>query len=208
MKRIKMYLLGICLLIGSVQSRAQSFEVQQLLLNWEKLSQLKNILQQMKEGYNVISRGYNSVKNIANGNFNLHEAFIDGLLLVNPEIKKYGRVKEIIEYQAKIVSEYRSAFRTFKRSGNFSESNLKYFGSVYDLLLKQSLNNLDDLTSVITSSDLRMSDEERLKAIDRIFVDTQDKLVFLRYFNRQCSLLNLQLAKEKADIQSLQQLYP
>ncbi len=52
-----------------------------------------------------------------------------------------------------------------------------------------------------------MSDDERLQAIDRIFEDTRDKLNFLRYFNRQASVMNLQREKEKADVQSLKQIY-
>lgn len=69
------------------------------------------------------------------------------------------------------------------------------------------MNNLDELTNVITSSKLRMSDDERLQAIDRIFTDTREKLQFLRSFNQQASILNLQRAKEKADVQTLQKIY-
>lgn len=90
------------LFLANVQLvNAQSQETQQLLLNVEKLSQLKNILSDMKRGYSVITNGYNSVKNIAKGNFSLHEVFLDGLMLVNPEIKKYRRIADIINYQKK-----------------------------------------------------------------------------------------------------------
>lgn len=94
-------------------SRAQSTEVQQLLLNVEKLSQFKNILSDMKKGYQIVSTGYNSVKNISQGNFSLHEVFIDGLMLVSPEVRKYHKVAGILTYQKDIVSEYKNAFNRF-----------------------------------------------------------------------------------------------
>lgn len=191
----------------SMQSNAQSTEVQQLLLNVEKLSQLKNILTDMKKGYVVVTNGYNTVKNISQGNFSLHEVFLDGLMLVNPEIRKYKRVGDIISYQKNILSEYKSAFNRFKSSENFNPQEIEYLGKVYQQLFRQSLDNLDELATVITSSKLRMNDDERLQAIDRIFADTQDKLMFLRSFNKEASILSLQRQKEKADLKSARQYY-
>ncbi len=210
MKPIK-YKIGFafCMLgfvFGANLGFAQSQETEQLLLNVEKLGQLKNILSDMKRGYTVIANGYNSVKNIAQGNFSLHEVFLDGLMLVNPEIKKYRRVADIISYQKNIVTEYRSAFNRFKSSSNFSAGEIDYLGKVYKQLFDQSSDNLDELATIITSSKLRMSDDERLQAIDRIFADTENKLMFLRSFNKEASMLNLQRQREKADLKTTQGL--
>lgn len=183
-------------------ANAQSQETQQLLLNVEKLSQLKNILSDMKRGYTVITNGYNSVKNIAQGNFSLHEVFLDGLMLVNPEIKKYRRVADIISYQKNIITEYKAVYNRFKSSSNFSPQEIDYLGKVYKQLFDQSLDNIEELTTVISSSKLRMSDDERLQAIDRIFADTEDKLLFLRNFNKEASILNLQRKRENTDLKT------
>ncbi|MFC4212450.1 TerB family tellurite resistance protein [Pedobacter lithocola] len=207
MKSIRILLPVLLLLATASFSRAQSTEVQQLLLNVEKLSQFKNILSDMKKGYQIVSTGYNAVRNISQGNFSLHEVFIDGLMLVSPEVRKYHKVAGIITYQKDIVSEYKTAFGRFKSSGTFSEQEINYLSKVYGQLFDQSVNNLDALMNVVTSSKLRMSDDERLQAIDKIFADTQDKLSFLRDFNKQASLLNLQRQKEKNDIQTLQKIY-
>ncbi|PRY02761.1 hypothetical protein CLV24_14714, partial [Pontibacter ummariensis] len=67
--------------------------------------------------------------------------------------------------------------------------------------------HLDELTLILTAGELRMSDAERITAIDRIFTETEDKLVFLRHFNRQASLLAIQRAKERQDVQTMQDLY-
>lgn len=197
----------IVLVVSGLPVRAQSIEVQQLLLNVEKLSQMKNILQDMKKGYEVVSKGYNAVKNISQGNFSLHEVFLDGLMLVSPEIKKYRRVADIIRDQKNLVSEYKSAFRSFQSSGGLNLSELDYLGRVYKQLFDQSLNNLDELVTVITAGTLRMSDEQRLKAIDRIFADTQDKLMFLRNFNQQAMLLSQQRIRQQAELGSSRSLY-
>ncbi|MES2458253.1 MAG: TerB family tellurite resistance protein [Bacteroidota bacterium] len=207
MKSIRILLPVLFILFVTGQAKAQSTEIQQLLLNVEKLSQFKNILSDMKKGYQILNTGYSAVKNISQGNFSLHEVFIDGLMLVSPEVRKYHKVADIITYQKDIVTEYKTAFNRFKSSGTFNEEEISYLSKVYGQLFDQSLNNLDALMNVVTSSKLRMSDDERLQAIDRIFADTQDKLSFLRDFNKQASLLNLQRQKEKNDIQTLQKIY-
>jgi len=201
----------ICLLLlfcgFGIAVRAQSQEAQQLLLNVEKLSQLKNILSDMKKGYQVVSGGYNAIRNISQGNFSLHEVFLDGLMLVSPEIKKYRRVADIISYQKNIVSEYKSAFKRFNASGNFNMTEIDYLGRVYKQLFDQSLDNLDELATVITSAKLRMSDDERLQAIDRIFLNVQDKLIFLRDFNNKATSLSLAREKQKSDLKQRLELY-
>lgn len=209
MKRIrKVWVLGALLfLLGGNICFGQSSEATQLLLNVEKLSQLKNILTDMKKGYSIVSNGYRSVKNIAEGNFSLHEVFLDGLMVVSPEVKKYARVADIITYQKNIVSEYKRALKSFRSADVFSPSELEYIGLVYENLFDQSLQNLEDLMMVITSSKLRMSDDERLRAIDRIFIDTQDKLMFLRNFNSEANMLLLQKKKQKKEIGQLKGLY-
>lgn len=201
------WILLFILTMAATWTRAQSTEAQQLLLNVEKLSQLKNILRDMKKGYTVISNGYNAVKNISQGNFSLHEVFLDGLMLVSPEVKKYSRVADIISHQKLIVSEYRSALQRFRSSENFNSSEIAYLENVYSQLFKQSMNNLDELANIITSNKLRMSDDQRLQGIDRIFADTQDKLMFLRNFNQQASILNLQRRQEKADLTTTKGFY-
>jgi hypothetical protein len=69
------------------------------------------------------------------------------------------------------------------------------------------MDNLDELAMVITSAKLRMSDDERLQAIDRIFLDVQDKLVFLRDFNSKATSLSLAREKQKSDLKQSLKLY-
>jgi len=196
----------LLIFIVKMDGYAQSTEAQQLLLNVEKLSQLKNILKDMKKGYTVVSGGYNAVKNISQGNFSIHEVFIDGLMLVSPEVRKYRRVVDIITYQRDILSEYKRALKRFQSEDVFNANELDYLSGVYASLFSQSLNNLDELTMVITANTLRMSDEERLKAIDRIFDDTSEKLTFLRSFNREAGVLVQQRKAAKVDLKGMKGL--
>ena len=161
----------------------------------------------MKEGYDILSKGYEEVKNIFQGNFNLHQLFLDGLLKVSPVVYNYKRVADIITTQLQLIKEYKTAFKKFKQDSNFSMDEITYISSVYKKLINASLRNLDDLTQVISEGIFRMSDDERLERIDDVYKDLQDKLTFLRYFNNHTSMLALQRAKEKNNTNALQNIY-
>ena len=200
MKKIVLFMAVICLFLTPDKSVAQSAEIQQLILNIEKLSQFKKILSDMKKGYELLSGGYKTVKDMTEGNFSLHKTFLDALMQVSPAVKNYKRVGEIVDYQISIVKESRNGMNRFIKSENFSGDEIKYFEKVYGNLLNESLRNLDELAMAITADKLRMSDDERLKAVDEIYVQMQDKLRFLRNFNASSNVLALQRLKEKNDV--------
>lgn len=204
MKRIYVALLFV---MSCQVSFAQSDEAQQLLLNVEKLAQLKSILNNMYKGYKIVSQGYNTIKDISEGNFDLHKTFLDGLLEVSPAVKKYKRVADIISLQGKIVKEYKGAFSRFKNSNLFDIKELNYMGEVYTNLFDKSLQGLNELLLVITANQLRMSDDERIASIDRILEGMVDKLSFLRSFNKSTTVLAMQRGKEKIITKVLQKLY-
>jgi len=185
---------------------AQAQETQQLILNTEKLAQFKQILSDMKKGYQVLEKGYNTIKDISEGNFNLHKAFLDGLLAVSPTVRNYHKVGEIVNYQVVLVREYRAAYNRFRSDHLFAPQEISYIGGIYDHLFKESLRNLDELLLIVTAGQARMSDDERLQAIDRIHADMQDKLEFLRNFNNNTSVLSLQRQKEFNDSRAVQKL--
>ena len=206
MKRIMIFF-GLLLWWTIPMVEAQTTEATQLVLNYEKLLQLEKILDNMYKGYTILTKGYNAVRDIAEGNFNLHQVFLDALFAVSPAVRKYKRIPAIIQYQQYLVTEYKRAFRRFKDDPNLTVREIKYLEQVYDGLFKQSLRNLDELLMIITANKLRMSDDERLQAIDRIYLDMENKLVFLKVFNSSTQMLAMQRARDNHDVETLQKLY-
>jgi hypothetical protein len=188
-------------------AKAQTQEATQLVLNYEKLKQLEEILDNMYKGYKILTKGYNRVKDIAEGNYTLHQVFLDGLFAVNPSVAKYKRIPDIIRYQSLLMKEYRRAFNRFKHDPNLTPDEVKYLERVYSYLVKQSLRNLEELTMIVTANKLRMTDDERIQSIDRIYLDIENKLSFLRYFNNSTHVLVAQRAKEDSEVGTVKKLY-
>jgi hypothetical protein len=203
---MKAVIITTILLLGGSPIYSQTQEATQLLLNYEKLRQLEEILDNMYKGYKILTQGYARIKGIAEGNFKLHQVFLGALLDVSPTVRNYKRIPQIINYQRLLVKEYQRAYSRFKDDDNLTAEELKYIKSIYEYLVRQSLKNLEELTMIVTASKLRMSDDERLSAIDRIFTDIEGKLAFLRSFNGSTQLLIIQRAKERSDLEATDKL--
>lgn len=204
---MKKWILLLSFVGFSLQMFAQAEEIQQLLLNIEKLAQFKKILNNMYTGYKVLYKGYTTIKDISEGNFDLHRNFLDGLLQVSPAVRKYKRVADIISFQLRIVKEYKAAFNQFKQDKHFTADEIDYLGKVYGNLFKVSLKSLDELAMVITAGKLRMSDDERLQAIDRIYNEVVDQFSFLQDLNNSTAILAVQREKEMMDIELSRKIY-
>lgn len=197
---MKKCLIILCFMNMGFMVQCQTAEIEQLLLNFEKLMQFKKILQNMYEGYTILEKGYNNIRNISEGNFSLHKVFLDGLLEVSPVVKKYQRIEDIIHYQQRIVREYKAAFNQFRGDKNFTRAELDYMQKLYSRLFHQSVQSLDALFMVITSGELRMSDEERLEAIDHIYSEVVARYNFLHDFNNSTKLLSVQRTNATKEI--------
>ena len=193
--------------ILSSRTFAQAQELEQLSLDITKLLQFRQILSDMKEGYEILTKGYGTVRELSQGNFDLHQTFLNGLLQVSPTVQKYERIAQIIQLQVQLLQEYTSAQKRFAASGLLQADELDYIGRVYQQLLTRSLHNVADLGTVLTAGQLRMSDDQRLAAIDRIYTDQQDQHTFLKSFNNKNDVLLVQRAKDKSDVNSYRYWY-
>lgn len=203
----KLLILTLLTLAVPARSHAQTQEVTQLILNLEKLRQLRKTLQELKKGYDILFEGYTKIRDISRGNFKLHQAFLDGLLQVSPAVKNYGRIKDIVQMQVAIAAECRAAPGRLAASGSLSAKELDYLAKVYGELSVGSLKNLDALLDVVSAKKLRASDDERLSMIDAIHKEVSEQLVFLRHLSSNNSVLAAQRKEQKASLQTTENIY-
>jgi hypothetical protein len=188
-------------------SHAQQHEAQVVALDVIKLSELKNIISQMKTAYDIIDGGLKVVKGISEGNFNIHKTFLDGLEEVNPEVAKYKRIADIIELELKIKDLTQDSYNHFKNDPSFSVEEIAYMSGVYGKVSKTAIKGLDELLIVITSGEAKMMDDERLKAIDRIYLDVLGAYHALSTFNKELSFISFQRTDEDNALDRFQKLY-
>lgn len=196
-------LLLCCFLSCSLSSAyCQSSAIQQLLLNVEKLRQFKQILADMKKGYQILSKGYGTVKDLSKGNFHLHEVFLQSLNEVSPEVKKYHRVTAIIQGQVQLLHLIHSSLNSLNKEDLLEGNERHYLQQVFERMLKKSYQNVEDLLQILQPGQLQMNDEERLREIDLLDERMTDQFTFMKRF---ISTIQWNLQMKKKELSNLQQ---
>ncbi len=158
-------LMAFVVMLSCLRLNAQVQELQQLKLDIEKLAQFKIILSQMKQGYQVLQNGYNSVRDAARGNFDLHKNYLDGLLAVNPSVKQSPALKQVAAKQLSAAQLFQNAMQQYQASGQFSAAELMALRNQYNECVQRMNDGTDLLAQVLAPGALRMDDAERLQII-------------------------------------------
>jgi ATP-dependent 26S proteasome regulatory subunit len=136
-----------------------------------------------------------------------YSTYFDELRQVKSLISYYQRVKEIVNTQALIVREYQDAWQLLKRDIHFTPDEVKYMGRVYTGILKESLQNLDQLGSIIQSARSQMSDGKRLEIINSVADHVNENIQDLRLFNHENIMFSIQRSKDEGEIKVFKRLY-
>jgi hypothetical protein len=166
----------------------------------QQIAALKVYTGYLSKGYSIAKNGLNTIKGFKNDDLLQHTKYFNSLVIVNPKVKRYGRVAEIIALQISIAKQAASAIRNFKRNRHFTQAEITYLQRVLNSILSDCAKNLDKLFSLITNGNLQMKDDERIKATDKLYTDMQDKQQFTRSFCNSATGLSIQRSNEANDI--------
>lgn len=137
----------------------------------------------------------------------LYADYFDELWKVKTIITYYYKVKEIIDKQKLLVSEYQKAFSLFKQDPNFTPDEIEYMEKVYSGILDESIKNVDQIFIVINSFATQMSDAARIEIINQVADNIETNFSDLRQFNNQNIVVSLQRAKQQNDVNVVKKLY-
>jgi hypothetical protein len=166
----------------------------------EQVAALQVYARYLQKGYTIARDGIQSVQSIRKGDFNLHSNFFTSLGLMNPRIRQYTKVADILLMQVNIAKKTGTTIRQCRESKQLTYTEINYLQSVFTRLLEDCAQSLDELADVIGNNRLQMKDDERIKRIDAIYRDMQDKQVFVQSFSHSASGLTIQRNTEATEI--------
>jgi len=203
---MKKIVLVITLSMGISFCHAQTFK------EWfkQKKTQIEYLLKQiaalkvytdfLEKGYGIAKDGTSLINDIKHGDFDLHKDYFTSLKSVNPVVKGSSRVSDIIFFQTSIIRRFRKLTNYCEQSGQFTAEEINHIHSVYENLTKECEKQVDALLLVTTSGNLEMKDDERLRRIEMIYADMQNKYSFAQSFCNETSMLAFSRISESSEI--------
>ena len=210
MKKCVSLALCICLITsGYAQTLDEWFN--------QKATQKKYLIQQiaalqvyigyLQKGYSIARKGLNTIGNIKTKHFSLDKDFFASLHSINPKVRQYTKVADIISLNIRIVRQYKQAIKDSRQSKWFNSNELDYMNVVFEKLIEGCTALTDELFVVLAPDKLQMSDDERISRIDRIYRDMQERFVFACSFNKDARILSLQRSNEQKELNIVRRLY-
>lgn len=173
----------------------------------QQIAALQFYLGYLEKGYEIASAGLNAINSIKSGDFNLHNGFFNSLTWVKPSIRNSAAVVEIVIMQRQIVKRGKLAVTVAKETNQFTSAELSQMKLVVDRLLEDCAGTLEKLVMVITSGELEMKDDERIRRIDGLRAGMESKYRFCRSFADDINQLAMQRMTEQREVNRSKRIF-
>lgn len=166
----------------------------------KQIALLKLYASYASTGYTVVTNGLHTISDIKKGDLHLHSNYFLSLNKVSPKVKGYSKIAVILSMQLAITRRVHKGIQSFSSDTCFTITEINYINKVLTNLLNECSKLLDELTTIISDQELQMKDDERIAAIDRIYLDMEDKKLFAISFCKTAMALSIQRRNGKMGI--------
>jgi|GEM_PF-1341935 len=160
-----------------------------------------------REGYETLQWGWNTVREVREGEFRLHEDFFQGLERISPKVSNYETLSRFIDLQVRLVKSINHSRKLFMAHHLIKENERQYLEMVSEKALDRAMDLLDELSAVALETRLGLTEAERISLIDAAYTRLGELYRFVRAFNRENYRLLRYRAWEAQDHAVIQSLY-
>ena len=137
----------------------------------------------------------------------LFSQYYQELWSIKTAIAYYSRISDLTQKQVALVNSYNQAWALIKNDKHFTADELSYMTNVYSGILQASVNDLDQILSVIHANKTQMPDAKRMEIINKAADHMDTNYNDLQQFNTQNEMLSLQKAQSENEVLTLKKYY-
>lgn len=131
----------------------------------------------LKKGYNIVQDGTNAIKDFTGGEFLQHKDYIYSLKEVNQELLKSGKVESVLRLHTEMDKQRTLISKEVSNSNEFSIAEKQHIKQFLNNLESTSDDQIQEILSVVTPGKIELTDDERIKRIDKIYRSSQNLYV-------------------------------
>jgi len=169
----------------------------------QQISALYTCERDLKQGYHIVTSELSSIRNFTGGEYGLHQRYYNSLSHVNPLVKNSTDMAAIQSEQQSIINQ----FNAINDLSGLSAAEQAYIQNIAQNIMAECNIDMEELQMVLTPGKLVMSDDERIKRINKITASIKDKYVFTSSFCTQVRVLVVQRGSDGNTNGTLQKLY-
>lgn len=172
----------------------------------EQIAYLKIYAELIKKGYKIAREGLDLIDDIKNKDFLQHKNYFKSLAAVSGAVRKDPKAAEISELAKRALITYYRDWPKIRASGYLTETEKRYISGVFERMLQDCRQQLQELETLLTDEKLVMKDGERMERMDVIRQSMTDCERLLRQFSRQALFLHESRKKQQETSTLIHQL--
>lgn len=194
--------------VSSAQTSSEFFKEKKSQKKYllKQIAELQSYIELARKGYGIVSEGLNSIGDLKNDTFSLDKDYFSSLDNISPAVKKDGNIENTIALQTSINNLYNGAKKD-AQSNELSSDEKSYIQKVWDNLLNKCSHDMTQLDNLTTAGHYKMSEDERLQAINKIYRDMQNKKAFEDSFYKEVKVLINGRTKERMETNEMERIY-
>jgi hypothetical protein len=163
----------------------------------EQIAYLKIYAELIKKGYKIAREGLDLIGDIKNKDFLQHKNYFKSLATASGAVRKNPKAAEISELGKRALIAYYRDWPKIRASQYLTETEKQYVSGVFERMLEDCQQQLQELETLLTDDLLVMKDGERLARMDLIRQSMTDCERLLRQFSYQALFLHESRKKQQ-----------
>lgn len=147
------------------------------------------------------------IKTLEDQTVQMHDEWYSSLLKINSVVANYQQVQRIWDYQDRTLSLYTQNIGRLRQNPYLTPTQIQGMVKGYTVLITENVGLLNDLTTILTPGQAKMTDAQRLKFINRIADKAAHQYQLVAYFTRRNQAIATAQGQAAQDAQTLKKLY-
>lgn len=168
-----------------------------------QITALQSYSHWIEKGYQIAAVGLGAVSSFKQGDFSQHSHYFSSREKVSSAVKNYPKVSAILK-MADAMSKIRKKLTSAAGSGSgltamLNSHELQSLKRINDAAAVEADKDLETLALLVTDGKLKMTDDERIKAINLLYTRVRKRLTATMEFDRRMQALVSSRKKQAAD---------
>lgn len=164
----------------------------------EQIAALQVFTGYLKKGYQIAGSGLETIRSLSNAELSLRRGYLSALRITSPVISANPKLREILTMQLGIDKMLNSLL-----GSDLTSDDRAYLTTVRGKIFDDCDADRQEL-AIILGVNIKMTDDQRIARIERIYQSSLDMLAFSQSLTGQVRLL---VAQRKFGYQSLEHLF-
>lgn len=173
----------------------------------QQIAALKVYGEYLNKGYGIVRDGTDLISEFTDGEFSLHRDYFHSLDSVNPELLKNGKVQSAIKMHEAMQQQRSSVWSNISPSEFFNATEKRDIRKHLNGMEQDCDRELEELLLLLTDGKLELTDDERLKRIDRIYKTTQGQYTLHGKVTAALTTIRQSREQEAENIKLLRRMY-